>query len=69
MLWFNRMYHAHKRYWVPGSMKTIMVVDDEKNVVESLKLVFEDKYRLCPAYTGKDALRKLRTNRPENKIF
>jgi len=37
---------------------TILVVDDEESVIESFKLILEDKYNLITATSGKEALEK-----------
>jgi len=35
---------------------TILAVDDEKSVVESYKILFENKYNVIPAYSGREAI-------------
>ncbi len=43
-------------------MKKILVIDDEKSVQESLKLVLSDKYKVFTAGSGKDGLEILSNN-------
>ncbi|MFC1517826.1 sigma-54-dependent transcriptional regulator [Candidatus Margulisiibacteriota bacterium] len=40
-------------------METILVVDDEKSVRESLKMILEDNYKVLLASSGKEAIEKL----------
>lgn len=40
-------------------MYNILVVDDEKSVRESLKLILEDNYKIFLATSGKEAIEKL----------
>jgi CheY-like chemotaxis protein len=47
-------------------MKTVLVVDDEKSVRDSLKMVLEfESYDVQFAENGQDALRQLATNPPD----
>ena len=47
-------------------MPTILVVDDEPNIVELNKLYLENAgYRVLTAYDGKSALQMIRTERPD----
>lgn len=41
------------------SKTNILIVDDEKNVVESLQIVLEDKYMIHTAFNGVEALKQL----------
>ncbi len=46
--------------------KKIMVVDDEKNLIELVKVVMEQEgYEVITAMNGEDALEKLRTEKPD----
>lgn len=40
-------------------MKTILLVDDESSVVESLRLILKDSYRVLSTLSGKEALKIL----------
>lgn len=44
--------------------KTILVVDDEANVRESLNEVFKDDYAVVMAGNGEEALEKMKTETP-----
>lgn len=44
-------------------MKTILLVDDEFSVVESLRLVLKDSYRVLGTHSGKEALKILDNDR------
>ena len=47
-------------------MKTILVVDDEKDVVRYFKTLFEDNgYRALTAMDGVEAMEKIRAERPD----
>lgn len=46
--------------------KMIMIVDDEPNTVELVKLVLETEgYETSAAYSGSEALEKIKTNKPD----
>jgi two-component system alkaline phosphatase synthesis response regulator PhoP len=46
--------------------KKILVVDDEKDIVGSLKIALEsDNYKVFEAYTGDGAIRKARSEVPD----
>ena len=48
-------------------MKTIMIIDDERRIVEAFYLGFqyEEGYQVISAYEGEDALRQLAQNPPD----
>ncbi|MGC8812226.1 MAG: response regulator [Candidatus Aenigmatarchaeota archaeon] len=47
-------------------MKKIMIVDDEENLVELVKAIFEQEgYEVIPAYSGKECLEKLEKVKPD----
>jgi PAS domain S-box-containing protein len=49
-----------------GTKKTILVVDDDKSLVKSVKYHLEHKgYSTCVAYDGKQALEMIESNRPD----
>lgn len=44
----------------------ILVVDDEKDIIESLKISLEsDNYSVVEAYTGSEAIKKARSEAPD----
>lgn len=46
--------------------KTLLVVDDETNVVELLKAIFqEEQFKIITAYSGKEALDVLKRVKPD----
>lgn len=46
--------------------KKIMIVDDEENLVELVKAIFEQEgYEVIPAYSGKECLEKLEKIKPD----
>ena len=46
--------------------KTVLIVEDEKNIVDILRFNLERKgYRVIEAYDGEEGLRKARTERPD----
>jgi len=46
--------------------KKIMIVDDEENLVELVKAIFENEgYEVIPAYSGKECLEKLKKVKPD----
>jgi len=46
--------------------KKIMIVDDEENLVELVKAIFErEGYEVIPAYSGKECLEKLEKVKPD----
>ncbi len=46
--------------------KTVLIVEDEKNIVDILRFNLERKgYRVIEAYDGEDGLRKARTEKPD----
>jgi len=46
--------------------KTIMVVDDEPDIRETVKLILEKNgYKVITAVNGDDCLKKLKTNKPD----
>ena len=46
--------------------KTVLIVEDEKNIVDSLRFNLERKgYRTLEAYDGEEGLRKARTEKPD----
>ena len=46
--------------------KTVLVVEDEKNIVDILRFNLERKgYRVLEAYDGEEGLRKARTEKPD----
>ena len=46
--------------------KTVLIVEDEKNIVDILRFNLERKgYRTLEAYDGEDGLRKARTEKPD----
>ncbi|MEM5879073.1 MAG: response regulator [Candidatus Aenigmatarchaeota archaeon] len=47
-------------------MKKIMIVDDEENLVELVKAIFEQEgYEVIPAYSGRECLEKLEKVKPD----
>ncbi|MEM1513425.1 MAG: response regulator [Candidatus Thermoplasmatota archaeon] len=46
-------------------MKKILVVDDEKEIVELVENMLEEKYRIIKAYSGKDCIEKARKEKPD----
>lgn len=47
-------------------MKTIMVVDDEADIRQTVKTVLEkNKYKVVTAISGDDCLKKLKTSKPD----
>ncbi|RMF88418.1 MAG: hybrid sensor histidine kinase/response regulator [Nitrospinota bacterium] len=44
--------------------RTVLVVDDEENVRESLALILSDEYRVLTAASGREALAKIERERP-----
>ena len=40
-------------------MPQILIVDDEKNILEAFKLLLEDKYKVLTSDSGKEALKIL----------
>jgi CheY-like chemotaxis protein len=49
-----------------GTKKTILVVDDDKSLVKSVKYHLEHKgYSTCVAYDGKQALEMIENHRPD----
>lgn len=48
------------------NMKTIMVVDDDPDVVETVKQVFEDKgYEIMTAFDGDECLKRIEEETPD----
>ena len=47
------------------SRSSLLIVDDEMGVRESLRLVFGKDFRVCEATSGEEALRKVSEERPE----
>ncbi|MFB3109290.1 MAG: response regulator, partial [Candidatus Binatia bacterium] len=47
------------------SQPSLLVVDDEPGVRESLRLVFGKDFRVTEAASAEDAIRKFKTERPE----
>ena len=46
--------------------KTVLIVEDEKNIVDILRFNLERKgYRVLEAYDGEEGLRKARTEKPD----
>ena len=46
--------------------KTVLIVEDEKNIVDILRFNLERKgYRTLEAYDGEEGLRKARTEKPD----
>ena len=46
--------------------KTVLIVEDEKNIVDILRFNLERKgYRVLEAYDGEESLRKARTEKPD----
>ena len=46
--------------------RKILVVDDEKGIVSTLKIFLEsDNYKVVEAYTGDEAIRKARSEAPD----
>ena len=49
-----------------GDLKTILVVDDEPNVVTYLQTLFEDNgYKVVTAVDGQDGLTKAQSEKPD----
>jgi CheY-like chemotaxis protein len=46
------------------SRKVVMVVDDEKQIVDLIKLSLGDDYDYMEAYSGAEALQKIQLKRP-----
>jgi CheY-like chemotaxis protein len=46
------------------SKKVIMIVDDEKQIVDLIKLSLGDDYDFIEAYSGAEALQKIQLKRP-----
>ena len=49
-----------------SSQKTVLIVEDEKNIVDILRFNLQrENYQTCEAYDGEDGLRKARTENPD----
>ena len=49
-----------------SSQKTVLIVEDEKNIVDILRFNLQrENYRTCEAYDGADGLNKARTENPD----
>lgn len=49
-----------------NSQKTVLIVEDEKNIVDILRFNLQrEGYRTCEAYDGEDGLNKARTEKPD----
>ena len=49
-----------------SSQKTVLIVADEKNIVDILRFNLQrENYQTCEAYDGEDGLRKARTENPD----
>jgi CheY-like chemotaxis protein len=46
-------------------MKTILVVDDDPDFVEVMRLILENHYEVSTAANGKQALHSMRENKPD----
>ena len=46
-------------------MKKIMVVDDERDIVELVKNMIGDKYEVIGAYSGKECIEKAKKEKPD----
>jgi len=44
--------------------KTVLVVDDEKQIVDLIKLTLGDEYEYMDAYSGEEALKKVAEKKP-----
>lgn len=43
-------------------MAQILVIDDDKNIVESFKRLFSDKHKVINAYNGEEAIKHIKEN-------
>ncbi|MBC7128710.1 MAG: response regulator [Thermoplasmatales archaeon] len=46
-------------------MRKILVVDDEKEIVELVENMLREKYRIIKAYSGKECIEKARKEKPD----
>ncbi|MCF7862233.1 response regulator [Candidatus Woesearchaeota archaeon] len=46
-------------------MKNVLIVDDEPQIVELVKLSLGDNYKYLTAFNGEEALEKLKKSRPD----
>ena len=46
-------------------MKRILLVDDDRDFVESTKAVLEEKYEVVAAYDGDEGIEKARSEKPD----
>jgi two-component system, OmpR family, alkaline phosphatase synthesis response regulator PhoP len=46
-------------------MKKVLLVDDDKDFIESTKAVLEEKYEVVVAYDGDEGIEKARTENPD----
>ena len=48
------------------SQKTVLIVEDEKNIVDILRFNLQrEHYNTCEAYDGEDGLNKARSEKPD----
>jgi len=45
--------------------KVVMIVDDEKHIVDLIKLSLGDDYEFLEAYSGEEALNKIQEKKPD----
>lgn len=46
-------------------MKRILMVDDDRDFIESTKAVLEEKYEVLVAYDGDEGIKKARSEKPD----
>lgn len=46
-------------------MKRILMVDDDRDFIESTKAVLEEKYEVLVAYDGEEGIEKARSEKPD----
>ena len=57
---------ANNKFREVGIMAKILIIDDDPDIVEAMKVVLESKsYQVCVAKTGEEGLKEARRNRPE----
>lgn len=53
----------------PSALKTVLVVDDDHDICESLQLLLERRFRVAVAYNGVQALERLTRERVDAMVL
>lgn len=58
-----------KKKMIKKSKKQILIADDEKHIIDLMKILLQEKYDLLTAENGKDVLELLNINKPDLMIL